>query len=74
MKIFCFNGIFVLLLAMLYNNEAGVMILRQMVNLYVTIRGFAFAETSLSMYKEPKEMNISKKKALRKEEASTSGK
>ena len=54
MKIFCFNGIFVLLLAMLYNNKAGVMILRQMVNLYVTIRGFALAETCLEMYKEAK--------------------
>ena len=32
------------------------MILRQMVNLYVTIKGFAFAETCLEMYKETKEM------------------
>ena len=31
------------------------------VNLYVTIRGFAFAETCLEMYKEAKEMNISKR-------------
>ena len=47
--------------------------LRQMVNLYVTIRGFAFAETCLEMYNEAKEMNISKKKVLWKEVASTSG-
>ena len=55
------------------NNEAGLMILRQMVDLYVTIRGFAFAETCLEMYKWAKETTISKKKALRKEIVSNSG-
>ena len=49
------------------DNEVDLMILRQMVNLYVTIRGFAFAETCLEMYKEAKGTTTSKKKALRKE-------
>ena len=44
-----------------------------MVDLYVTIRGFAFAETCLEMYKQAKETTISKKKALRKEIVSNSG-
>ena len=55
------------------NNEAGLMILRQMVSLYVTIRGFGFAETCLEMYKQAKETTISKKKALRKEITSNFG-
>ena len=48
------------------------LILRQMVNLYVTVRGFAFAETCLEMYKEAKGATVSKKKGLRKELSSTS--
>ena len=66
MKIFCFNGACFYFASSNINNEAGVGMLRQMVNLYVSIRGFAFAETCLEMYNEAKEMNISKKKVLQK--------
>ena len=55
------------------NNEVDSTILWQIVKLYVTIRGFKFAETCLQMCKEAKETTISKKKVLRKEMASISG-
>ena len=48
------------------NNETGMLLLKYIVELYVTVRGFAFASSCLEMYKQSQETTITKQKALRK--------
>ena len=48
------------------NNETEMLLLKYMVELYVTLRGFAFASSCLEMYKQSQKTTITKQKALQK--------
>ena len=47
--------------------EAATALLKHILRLYVTLRGFAFATSCLEMYKQATKKNLQKKKALRRE-------
>lgn len=47
--------------------DTAMVLLKQMVELYVTVRGFAFASSCLELYKQASKKQLSKKKALRSE-------
>ena len=49
------------------DNDAASALLKQIVELYVTIRGFAFATSCLELYKQAHKKTLQKKKALRRE-------
>ena len=64
MKIYCwFEWLFC---SSQMNNETGMLLLKYMVELYVTVRGFAFASSCLEMYKQSQKTTITKQKALQK--------
>lgn len=48
------------------NNETGMLLLKYIVELYVTVRGFAFASSCLELYKQSQKTTVTKQKALRK--------
>ena len=45
----------------------GTAVLKKIVTLYITIRGFAFATSCLEIYKQRHRKNVQKSKALRRE-------
>ncbi len=47
-------------------NDVDLSLLRKIVSLYVTIRGFAFATSCLELCKEAQKKSLQKKMALRK--------
>ncbi len=47
--------------------DTATVLLKQVVELYITVRGFAFASSCLEMYKQASKKTLSKKKALRSE-------
>ena len=49
------------------DNETGMLLLKHLIELYVTVRGFAFASSCLELYKQSQKTTLSKQKALRKE-------
>ena len=55
------------LLTTMINDDIARSLLEKIVQVYVTVRGFAFATSWLEMYKQSTKKNIQKKKALRKE-------
>ena len=52
------------------DNSLGMEFLRWISELYLTVRGFAFANSCLEMYKQRSNQQIQKSKALRKKVAS----
>ena len=48
------------------DNETGMLLLKYIVELYVTVRGFAFASSCVELYKQAQKTTFAKKKALRK--------
>lgn len=48
-------------------NESSPILLKQIAELYLTVRGFAFATSCLELYKQAHKKTLQKKKALRKE-------
>ena len=48
------------------DNEIGMLLLKHLINLYVTVRGFAFASSCLELYKQSQKTTLSKQKALGK--------
>ena len=48
------------------NNETGMLLLKCIVELYITVRGFAFASSCLELYKQSQKTTVTKQKALRK--------
>ena len=48
------------------DNETGMLLLKHIVELYVTVRGFAFASSCVELYKQAQKTTFAKKKALRK--------
>ena len=49
------------------NDDSSPVLLRQIAELYLTVRGFAFATSCLELYKQAHKKTLQKKKALRKE-------
>ena len=49
------------------DNDVTSAVLKQIVKLYVTIRGFAFTTSYLELYKQAHKKTLQKKKALRRE-------
>lgn len=49
------------------DNESSPILLKQITELYLTVRGFAFATSCLELYKQANKKTLQKKKALRKE-------
>ena len=49
------------------DDNVATTVLHQIVELYVTIRGFAFAKSCLEMYKQAHKKTLQKKRALRSE-------
>ncbi len=47
-------------------NDVDLSLLRKIISLYVTIRGFAFATSCLELYKQAQKKSLQKKRALRK--------
>lgn len=48
-------------------DDVASALLKQIVELYVTIRGFAFVSSCLELYKQKQKTTLQKKKALRRE-------
>lgn len=48
------------------DSETGMLLLKHLIKLYVTVRGFAFASSCLELYKQSQKTTLSKQKALRK--------
>ena len=55
------------ILAAEMDNDVTSAVLKQIVKLYVTIRGFAFTTSCLELYKQAHKKTLQKKKALRRE-------
>ena len=49
------------------DEETATMVLQKIVDLYVTIRGFAFAKSCLEQYKQAQKKTVRRKRALRSE-------
>ena len=49
------------------DNDVTSAVLKQIVKLYVTIRGFVFTTSCLELYKQAHKKTLQKKKALRRE-------
>ena len=49
------------------NDDSSPVLLQQIAELYLTVRGFAFATSCLELYKQAHKKTLQKKKALRKE-------
>ena len=49
------------------DDQVGSLILNNMIDLYVTIRGFAFASGCIELFKQSQKASLQKKTALRKE-------
>ena len=47
--------------------EVSTAVLNKLIELYVTVRGFAFATSCLELYKQAYQTTLQKKKALRRE-------
>ena len=60
MTIYYLNGFFVLPKW----TETGMLLLKYLIELYVTVRGFAFASSCLELYKQSQKTILSKQKAL----------
>ena len=54
------------ILASPVGDAVGEVVLRKMVELYVTVRGFAFASSCMELYKQQHKKRTQKSKALRK--------
>ena len=54
------------MLSTTHHKNIRLMLLQRIVHLYVTIRGFAFANSCLELYKQRHSTRIQKSKALRR--------
>ena len=50
-----------------FDNDEDALILKKIVKLWITIRGFAFVSGWMEKYKQDKKIALQKKKALREE-------
>lgn len=53
------------LIAVEADDDISTLVLEKIVDLYVTVRGFAFAKSCMEMYKQAKKKTIQKSRALR---------
>ena len=44
------------------DNETGMLLLKYLIELYITVQGFAFASSCLELYKQSRKTNLSKQK------------
>ena len=54
------------------DDEVGTEVLKRISELYLTVRGFAFASSCMEMYKQRNKKQLQKSKALRKKVATSS--